>query len=87
MDSWGQMNLSLDILPLLLPSEFNSSLLRMVTRILIEQGMGFILMKSGLHKNKWIISIHLDGIAFGTVWVDSSDSQINPVEIQWNLGE
>lgn len=36
------MNLSLDILPLLFPSEFNSSLLRMVMRILIEWSMGFI---------------------------------------------
>lgn len=36
MDSWGQMNLSQDILPLLLPSEFNSSLLGMVMGILIE---------------------------------------------------
>lgn len=52
MDGWGEVNLSQDILPLLLPSEFNSSLLRMVIRILGEWGMGFILMKLGLHKNK-----------------------------------
>ena len=45
MDSWGQMNLSQDILPLLLPSEFNCSLLRMVMGILIELGTGFI----GIH--------------------------------------
>lgn len=40
MDSWGQMNLFQDMLPLLLPSEFNSSLLRTAMRILIEKGMG-----------------------------------------------
>lgn len=50
MDSWGQMTLSQDILPLPLHSEFNSSLLKMVMRILIEWGMGFILIKSGYTK-------------------------------------
>lgn len=39
-------------------------------------------MKSGLHKNKGIILVHLDGIDLGTVWVNGHDSQINLVGLQ-----
>jgi hypothetical protein len=44
-------------------------------------------MKSGLLKNKGIILVRLDGIKFGTVWVNSHDTQINLLGNQQNSGE